>query len=364
MTLTDRIKEKAVALGFDLVGIAPAQKALHAPALKAWLAQNYHGSMEWLTRNPEGRADPRLILEGAQSVVVVGMSYFQSNPPPEIWNDPLRGRIARYAWGRDYHKIMQPKLRQLAAFMDEEAQGSGSRSFVDFGPVLEHDAAAQAGIGFTGKHSLTIHPGRGSYFFLGEVITTAELELNPSALDQGASWQDSDGVLPQGTCGSCVRCLNVCPTHAFPAAYVLDGSKCISYLTIELRGSIPVALRPKMKNWIFGCDECQEVCPWVQRITQGEEPPFELDAEVVAPRLPELLDLDADQFLKRFAGRPVMRTKWQGMLRNAAVALGNSGEAEARAALERHRDHTDEVIREHVRWGLGQLEGQGPEITT
>jgi epoxyqueuosine reductase len=358
MSLTHRIKEKAQEIGFDLVGIAPAARALHADAFAEYLEQGYQGTMEWLKKAPERREDPRRLLTDAKSLVVVGLSYYVQDPTPEIWNDPMRGRIARYAWGRDYHKVIQPMLKELAAFIVAESPEADTRSYVDFGPILEHDFASQAGLGFVGKHTLLIHPARGSYFFLGEVLTTVELEPDEPAIENGAAmnYPSPEGKVVQGSCGSCERCLHACPTHAFPAAYILDSRLCISYLTIELREAIPEALRSKMKNWIFGCDDCQTVCPWVQHFSAPDEDRWlKYDPEWAAPRLDALMYLDDAAFLKRYAGTPVMRTKRRGLLRNAAVALGNSGLPEAIPPLEHALKDSEPLIREHAQWALDQL---------
>jgi len=356
LNISDKIRQRAIELGFDLVGYAPADRAINYPAFTDWLAQNYHGTMEWIARDPERRGDPTRLLEGAKSLVVVGKSYYLADPDRAVWNDPMRGRIARYAWGRDYHKVITPGLKKLAAFIREEVPGARSRSYVDYGPVLEHDYGAAAGLGFIGKHSLLINPQIGSYFFLGEVLVDIELDYDQPAEGRGERMQTViNGRETEGSCGGCERCLHACPTHAFPAAYVLNSNRCISYLTIELRGAIPLELRPKMGNWIFGCDDCQVVCPWVQRYSAPSQTPWlKGDPDIMAPRLDEVMSLDDEGFLKRFAGTPVMRTKRRGLLRNAAVALGNAKNEEARKILERSRMEKDPLVREHVEWGLAQ----------
>ena len=249
MNITEKIRQRAVELGFDLVGVAPAERAINYPAFTEWLANDYHGTMEWIARDPERRGDPTRLLAGAKSLVVVGKSYYLADPDPAVWNDPLRGRIARYAWGRDYHKVITPGLKKLAAFIADESPGATSRCYVDYGPVLEHDYGAAAGLGFIGKHSLLINPQMGSYFFLGEVLVDIELDYDQPAGDRGAVMQTTiNGRDAEGQCGSCERCLHACPTHAFPAPFVLNSNRCISFLTIELREAIPEALRSKMGN--------------------------------------------------------------------------------------------------------------------
>lgn len=359
MTLTERIKQKAVELGFDCVGIAPAGRAPHADAYRQWLKKGHHGDMSWLEKNPERREDPGQVVPGAQSVISLGISYFIEDPPPQLWNDPSRGRIARYAWGPDYHDVITPKLKALAGFMRAEVPGSHNRYYVDTGPVLEHESAWQAGQGFIGKHSLFIHPEYGSYVFLADIITDCELDLDTPTGAQGKEWT-SPNKTSAGTCGSCRRCMDICPTHAFPAPYILDSRLCISYLTIELRESVPEALRPKMKNWIYGCDECQEVCPWVRRYSSpGKEPFLRFDPATSIPELLDIIQLDEEGFRKRFKGRAIKRTKRRGLLRNAAVAIGNWGPPEAIPVLERCLADPDPILAEHVRWALKKIRASG-----
>lgn len=362
MTLTHRIKEKAYELGFDLIGIAPAQRAPHAQAYHRWLASNYQAGMQWLSQNPERRVDPRQVVPGARSVVVVGLSYFALNPPAELWNDPSRGRIARYAWGPDYHNIMLPRLRQLGDFVEQESgRPLNRRAYVDTGPVLERDFAAQAGLGFIGKNTLLINPQIGSYLFLGEVLVDVDLEYDEPARDGGASCQiDPPGESKRvGTCGNCTRCLTICPTHAFPAPYILDSNRCISYLTIELKGSIPPELRPLLGNWIFGCDECQEVCPWVRRFSRPTGEDFlRYNPDWIAPRLVDLMALDNTAFNARFKGTPLKRAKRRGLLRNVAVALGNWGNPQALPVLEQAANDPEPLIREHATWAIEQIKAK------
>jgi len=338
-SLTQHIKEKAIQLGFDLIGIAPATVAPHAEAFRRWLAQGYAAQMDWLARAPERRTDPRLVLEGAQTVVVVGLSYFTLNPPAELWSDPSRGRLARYAWGRDYHDFMIPRLQELGEFINAE-----TRSYVDTGPILERAFATQAGLGFIGKNTMLIAPRFGSYLFLGEIILDIELEYDePHAIG----------------CGNCTRCLDVCPTQALPAPYLLDSNRCISYLTIEHKGAIPVELRPLMGNWIFGCDACQEICPWTRRYTQPSRQPFlHYNHAVAMPKLLELIALDEAAFRARFKGTPVWRTKRRGLLRNVAVALGNWGNSAALPALQKAIHDPEPLIREHAHWAIERISGQ------
>lgn len=355
MSLTTAIKEKAYDLGFDLIGIAPAAEASHADAYASWVDAGYAAAMGYMVRNVARRQDPRRVLPGACSVIVVGLSYFVTNPPPDLWNDPSRGRVARYAWGMDYHEVMLPRLRQLGDFVVRQSRREvQQRTYVDTGPVLERDFAAQAGLGFIGKNTCLINPTVGSYLFLGEILVNLELDVDEPATDSGARIVTQSRRI--GSCGACSRCLKICPTQAFPAPYVLDSRRCISYLTIELKGSIPLDLRPLMGNWIFGCDECQSICPWPRRFAQPMRQDFlRFDPEQAAPKLLDLIGLSSVEFRARFRRSPLLRAKRRGLLRNVAVALGNWGSPKAIPALRRTLDDADPLIREHAAWALAQI---------
>jgi epoxyqueuosine reductase len=347
MNLTERIKSRAVELGFDLVGIAPAGVALHAEAYADWIAAGMHGEMAYMARNPDRRSQPERIVPGAQSVIVVGLNYYTIDLPDEVKSDPSRGLIARYAWSADYHEVMVPRLEQLAQYIREvTGEDARTKTYVDTGPVLERDWALAAGLGFIGKNTCLINPRLGSWLFLGVIITDAEV----SPLSQPGRAVGGKRV----SCGTCTRCLTACPTNAFPAPHVLDARRCISYLTIELKGSIPIELRPLIGNRIFGCDICQDVCPWPTRFATPtkERSFFPIDIDRAAPKLIDLAQLSEEDFKRRFAGTPLLRTKRRGLLRNVAVALGNWGSAEARAALEMLARDDDPIISEHAQWGL------------
>ena len=345
-----RLREKAMELGFDVVGIAPARLAPRAAELRAWLDAGYHAGMAWLERNGARRADPGRVVPGAKSIVMVGYEYFVEDPPAAIWNDPLRGRIARYAWGPDYHEQLLPKLQALAAYIEEATPGAHHRAYVDTGPLLERTWAAEAGLGFIGRHSLLIHPARGSYLLLGGVITDAELDYDEPAAEGGAR-------LGRNDCGGCRRCLNICPTRAIREPYIVDSNRCLSYLTIEHKGAIPESLRPLAGNWIFGCDACQEICPWVRRFAQPRSDRFTaFDPERFAPDLLELMTLDKAGFRARYRDTPVWRTKRRGLLRNAAVALGNAGDPVALPVLRRALQDEEPLIREHAAWAIRHIE--------
>jgi len=344
--LADRIQEKAHQLGFDLVGIVPVQPSEVYGHYQTWIERGYHGEMSYLAR-PDAvakRGDLARILPGVCSVAVVGANYHTEPLPPGLRDDPARGAISSYAWDVDYHDILLPRLRELGDFVAAEAGPQvAHRAYVDTGPILERDLAVQAGLGFVGKNTNLIHPRLGSWLFLGELLLTAELPLRmpPTA---------------EGTCGQCTRCLDACPTGAFVAPYVLDERRCSSYLTIELKGSIPRELRPLIGNRIFGCDICQEVCPWNRRFARSmAEPTFQLEAGAIAPYLLDLLALDDDGFRWRFRGSPIKRAKRRGLLRNVAVALGNWGDPAAVPALSHALHDPEPLIRGHAAWALGRI---------
>lgn len=344
-TVTAALKEKARDLGFSMVGVVEARPSPHLDAYFRWLAQEYHGSMGWMARPDRQvrRRDLDVILPGVRSLVTVGLDYQTMALPPEIAQAPARGRISSYAWGSDYHDIMTPRLEELAKWLRAAAGGEvQDKVYVDTGAILERDHAAAAGLGFTGKNTMLIAPRRGSWFFLGELLTTVPLL--------------SDTPAPMPTCGSCRRCLDACPTAAFPRPYVLDARRCISYLTIELKEWIPRDLRPLMDNWVYGCDICQVVCPFNRFAPRSEELAFHpLNIDTAAPPLLDLLALDEDAFARRFAGSPIKRIKRERLVRNAAVAAGNWGSAEAVPALLPLLADQHPLVRGHAAWALGQI---------
>ncbi len=344
--LTLELKREAQRLGFDLVAVARAEPPPHADALDPWLAAGHAGEMAWLARNAARRQDPGQVVAGARSIIVCGVHYRSAEPDPELWNDAARGRISRYAWGDDYHDVLEPRLRQLQGWLEARTgRAQIGRSYVDTGPVLERPVGVAAGLGFQGKNTLLIHPRQGSWFFLGEILVDVAL-----AYDQ---------PLAAGGCGSCTRCQVACPTQAFAGPYVLDARRCISYLTIELKGPIPRELRPLMGNHIYGCDVCQEVCPWNIKFGQfAKTDDLHPRDDRVAPELLDLIGLDDEQFRERFRGSPIKRTKRRGLLRNVAVALGNWGDPRAVPALIRALDDHEPLIRGHAAWALGRIGGQ------
>jgi len=363
---TDWICERARAAGFDLCGVVRVSADDRFPELERlpeWLDRGYAGEMSYL-RDPR-RADPRTILDGARSLIVVAINY---NSAPRASDFPFasaggspRGWISRYAWGDDYHGVIQQKLQSLIGEMRAEFTGEfEARSWTDTGPIIERVAAKYAGLGWLAKNTFLINSKLGSWLFLGVILTT--LDLSPSA-PAGAD-------PPADRCGSCTRCLDACPTDAFPAPYVMDSRKCISYLTIELRGAIPIELRAPMGNAVIGCDICQDVCPWNRKAPVTPLPSFQPrkiatgngEKSLAAPELEWLASLSQQEFSAIFRGSAVKRAKWRGLLRNSCVALGNSGlkrggEAHARAVklLETLSASADTVISEHARWALDRL---------
>ena len=349
--------ERALELGFDLVGFAPAGPTPGGEQFIRWLSAGYHGQMAYLAREPERRLDPRRLLPGARTVVIVGISYETLAVPVEVLQDPSRGRIARYAWGADYHDVITPVLRAFGAWLAKE-----SRAYVDTGPVLERAWAERCGLGFIGKNTCLIHRKRGSHLFLGAVLVNEELRTEDEALKEADSSFSQLSILNAQfqACGRCTRCLTACPTNAFPQPGVLDARRCISYLTIELKGSIPVELRPQMGNWIFGCDVCQDVCPYVRRFSRPSDSPLAgafrpPDLDRAAPKLLDLLRLDRAAFNARFKGTAIMRAKRRGLLRNACVAAGNWGSDEALPALHRLLEDEEALVREHAAWAIATI---------
>jgi epoxyqueuosine reductase len=344
ISLKHQIRNKAIELGFDLCGVTSADRPEGAAFFEKWIERQHHGEMAYLARNAHKRVNLQRVLPEARSVLTLATSYYQRPISGESSGSTgaARGLIARYARYKDYHDVLGARLKVLSQFIDESG-GAGSRSlwYVDTGPVLERDLAQRAGLGFIGKHTNLISPGLGNWFFLSEVITTVKLEP-----DQ-----------PQGNkCGTCSRCLTACPTDAITAPFHLDARRCISYLTIELKGPIPEPLRPAIGNRIYGCDDCLDACPWNRFAREGAIMKEHAVADLAAPDLMELLSLDDVGFKTRFAGTPVLRTKRRGFLRNVCVALGNIGDAAALPALQRVAQDPDPLIAEHAKWAIEQIE--------
>ena len=344
--LTAHLKEKAREMGFSMVGVVEARPSPHLDAYFRWIHQDYHGTMGWMARpdRQERRQDLDVILPGVQSIVCVGLDYDTIQLPPEIADDAGRGRISNYAWGADYHDVMTPRLKELGAWLRRQVNDDvRDKAYVDTGAILERDHAAEAGLGFTGKNTMLIGPRRGSWFFLGELLTTA-------ALTPDRPRETMPG------CGTCRRCLDACPTDAFPEPYVVDARRCISYLTIEHKGAIPRHLRPQMGNWVYGCDVCQVVCPFNRFAVESHEDAFwPKDVDAAAPPLAELLALDEEAFRKRYAGSPIERIGRGRLVRNACVAAGNWASPQATPHLARLLTDVEPLVRGHAAWALGQI---------
>jgi epoxyqueuosine reductase len=311
MSLADAIKQEARALGFDAVGIArvtPFPDTLSARLLD-WLRRGYHGAMAWMVREPTQRANPQAVLHGCRSVISLGMNYYTGYRADER---PGFGRIARYAWGRDYHGVLQPRLDQLERRIKDLAPDAKTRSYVDTGPVMEKAWAQQAGLGWIGKHSNLVSTGFGSWLVLGEILTTVELDPDEPGAD---------------LCGSCALCIKACPTGAITEPYLVDARRCISYLTIELHkpgDEIPAELAPRLGNRIFGCDDCLDVCPYNVHAAPTGEPDFQPTPLALAPDLERLAGMDEHAFASTFRDSPVKRSKHAGLLRNVRVARRNA----------------------------------------
>jgi epoxyqueuosine reductase len=299
-TLTESVKALALELGFDLVAVGPAAPPEHGAAFRRWIEAGHAGTMGYLERRRDERLDPARVLPGARAVVCVALNYFQGDLEDVSWRP-----VARYAWGRDYHDVIAPRLERLAELL-ARAGGARSRGYVDTGPVLERDLAARAGLGWIGKNTMLLHPRLGSWFFIGVLLTTAELAHDQPLADR---------------CGSCRACLDACPTGAFVAPYVLDARRCVSYLTIEHRGPIDPELHAGMTGWQFGCDACQDVCPWNRKAPVTGEGAFEPQAPY--PGAEALRDMDDAALRRRFAGTALLRAKPAGIRRNAGIYLDN-----------------------------------------
>jgi epoxyqueuosine reductase len=334
MSRQERIRAAGLRLGFSRIGFAAARERPEAASLAEWLGRGYAGEMGWLHRRRRERCDPTLLAPWVRGLVLASLPYSGSAPAAP------RGaaRISRYACGGDYHRVLRQRLEALGGIVTEAFPGARVRSVVDTAAVLEKPWAAEAGLGWQGKHTNLIDPDSGSWMFLGEILTDAELESDePAVTDR---------------CGTCTRCLEACPTGAFPEPYVLDSRRCISYLTIEHKGSIPRDLRPGLGDWVFGCDICQEVCPWNREAAECD-PAFAAASE--PPGLRDLMEMNREQFNRRFAGTALRRTGWSRVLRNAAVALGNSRSADAVPVLEKALEIPDPLVQEHVAWALDHL---------
>jgi epoxyqueuosine reductase len=336
--LTAQVKVEAQRLGFALAGICPAVEPTGSTRLREWLERGYAGEMTYLAKHEAAHRHPSNVLDGVRSVVMLTMNY-RTVEPRELQSGA--GRVSRYAWGDDYHDLIRDRLNQLAAFVVANCAGHRAHGVVDTAPLLEREFAQLAGLGWIGKNTLLLNKQIGSWFFLAALLTTAELTYDTA--------HETDH------CGTCTACLDACPTGAFVQPYVLDARRCISYLTIEHRSAIPHALRTEIGDWLFGCDVCQEVCPWNHRAPLAEEPSFQPRSGMSCVELATLFELDDTVFRQRFRASPLWRAKRRGLLRNAAIILGNQRCKESVASLNRGLCDKEPLVRGACAWALGQI---------
>ena len=348
--LKNKIKTKAHQLGFSLAGVTLPEPPPHYFTFENWLEQGHHGSMDYLAndRSRSRRSNPREILPECKSILVLATPY-----TPNRWSsgeanhevlvegdlDKAEAQIAAYAQGADYHDILPARMKELVHFIEEKVRGPvKNRYYTDTGPILERDLAQRAGIGWIGKNTLLINPKVGSYFFISEILLDLELEPDPPFVTDH--------------CGTCTRCIQACPTACILPNRTLDATRCISYLTIELKNDIPIGLRDKIGNWIFGCDICQMVCPWNRFAPEGD-PAFEPSR--LSQKLTEELALTPRAFNQRFKGSPIKRTKRRGYLRNITVALGNTGNMHHLPVLQNALNHDEPMVRDHADWAINKI---------
>jgi epoxyqueuosine reductase len=367
--IEDRLKAKARTLGFELAGIARAGEADGFARFREWLDRGYAGEMEYLHRQADPRRHPGSILEDVRSVLMLGITYGgghvedskraisvtadQAPSPLTPLSRSARSggegdraaRVAKYALGPDYHRFLWDKLNDLGAWLDSEVPGTRSRGIADSAPLLERDFARRAGLGWIGKNTMLLNKQHGSFFLICALLTT--LELEPDPLQEGEH------------CGTCTACLEACPTQAFPQPGLLDARRCVSYLTIELKTAIPEELRPGVGDWLFGCDVCQDVCPWNHRTNLSPGLPVRPDLVAIAPV--ELLRMAPDQLRQRFKGTSLRRANWRGLLRNAAIVLGNRRDRRALPALREALQWDDEVVQEACEWAIRQIDQTRPD---
>ncbi len=342
------MKQLAREAGFELCGVAPATPTLQSAFYPEWITRGFHGQMGYLEgRRGEMRADPRTLLETARSVICVGQVYNTDHPYSTEADDPDKGWVARYAWGEDYHDTIKARLRGLLERLQAEFGEFDSKICVDTSPLLERAYAHRAGLGWIAKNTCLINEKAGSWVLLGEILVSLELET-----DDAAPFR----------CGTCTRCIDACPTDAFVEiggdgpAYALDSRRCISYWTIELKGEIPEKNRPEIGRHIFGCDICQDVCPWNRPQRAAATDADEFQPANSEPSLEALAAMTQEEFNSRFKGSPIKRSKHRGFLRNVAVVMGNSGDARFIEPLRRLTQFDDETVQEHARWALARLQ--------
>ncbi len=342
--LKQSILEKAHRLGFILAGVTTPDPTPHVNFFEDWLARGHHADMAYLAadRARAARANPRLLLPECQSILVLGAPYFLPSPERRGAGGEVQARVASYALGEDYHLVLPPRLAELVQFIEAQVgHPVPNRYYTDTGPLLERDLAQRAGLGWIGKNTCLIHPQKGSYFLLAEILLGLELE--------------PDAPFPTDHCGTCTRCIDACPTNAILPNRSLDARRCISYLTIENKGDIPADLRPLIGDWIFGCDICQTVCPWNKFSAPAGDASFQPSAGAAPTDLIATLALTPQSFNRQFKRSPLQRAKRRGLLRNASVALGNIGDARALPALENALNDSEPLVREHAKWAMEQI---------
>ena len=343
--IKEQIYARANELGFERVGITPATQSETIARYRQWIESGYAGKMSYLEKHLSLKTDVRQLLSEAKSVISLAMNYYTLDPPEALAQDPGRGQISRYAWGDDYHELIRKRLLELVTFIKQTAESElRTRVCVDTAPIIEREYAQRAGIGWIGKNTNLIHWRSGSWYFLAEVLVSVALESDTPDL--------------RGSCGTCTRCIEACPTDAIIEPNLLDSRLCISYLTIELKESIPKALRPKIGNLIFGCDICQEVCPWNSKAVPTIEPAFQPRDGNLAPKLLSLVDMTQQEFSRRFKRSPVKRAKRRGFLRNVLVAIGNWRAQRAVPVLEGALADHEPLVRGHAAWALGRIGGE------
>ena len=342
IALTQSIKDWGRELGFQQVGIADVQLGEHEAHLQRWLDAGYQGEMDYMAAHGSKRSHPDELVPGTLRVVSLRMDYLPGDTQMvQRLGEPEKAYVSRYALGRDYHKLIRKRLQQLAERIEQQIGPFGYRAFVDSAPVLEKAIAEQAGLGWIGKNTLVLNRKAGSYFFLGELFVDLPLPVDPPHASEH--------------CGRCTACMDICPTAAFVGPYVLDARRCISYLTIELKGSIPEELRAPIGNRVFGCDDCQMVCPWNRFAKPSEQSDFQPRHSLDNAELAELFGWSEDEFLSRTEGSPLRRAGYERWLRNLAVGLGNAPSSiPVLEALKARREHPSELVREHVEWALAR----------
>jgi epoxyqueuosine reductase len=343
MKKLENLKSFSESLGFDGFGVACPQLGIAGERFGKWLDAGYDGEMSYISRGEEKRKNPDLVLKGVKSILCFSTNYYTVEKDMSYVEHRDTADISVYALNKDYHDTIMPRLRQMEEKIQQEFEGCRTRIYVDTGPILEKPLAQQAGLGWIGKHTNLLTKGRGSWYFLSEILTDVDLPPSQPADDH---------------CGTCRSCIDICPTDAIIAPYVLDSKRCISYLTIELKGVIPFEFRKAIGNRIYGCDDCQIVCPWNSYVVRTDEPDFQQKQDTL--KLIELIQINQEIFSRRFKGSPIKRIKRRGLLRNVAVALGNSGNKQAIPILLKVLDDEEPLIRAHVVWALGEL--AGPEV--